>query len=179
MLSLLPTELKQEVKREYRLRLASVAASLVALVGLLSIAMLLPYMAISSINERLLSERFEKVLADRKGVESGAFLEDVSRAKGLVATLVPAEDKVSVENVIERLLRVKPSTISLDSFAIARNSSSTAQVIVEGVAEDRDALLFFVQELKKQSIFKTVVLPVSNFAKAEDIEFSVTMLSRF
>jgi hypothetical protein len=179
MLSLLPQQLKKEVQKEYRLRLVSVACFLLAAVGALSAVALVPYIALSSIKEKAVEAGIALHEKDAQTGATGDFSADVARTKLLINTYAGREGGTSAQTLVERLVRVLPSDVSLSSIAIARTSSSTAQVIAEGVAVDRDALLFFVQELKKVPILKSVVLPVSNFAKAEDIEFSLTMISSY
>lgn len=53
------------------------------------------------------------------------------------------------------------------------------EIVVNGVALNREALLLFAQDIGREQAFSHVSLPVSNFAKNKDIVFSFTVTGNF
>ncbi len=80
-----------------------------------------------------------------------------------------------IAEVIQHVLRFKPKGISVDSIAWVL-ASNEQQVVVNGIASNRDLLRKFVSILEADKDFSEVSLPVSSYTKFADANFSITLV---
>jgi Tfp pilus assembly protein PilN len=76
--------------------------------------------------------------------------------------------------ILPQLLNDKPKGVSITSISFTRASKDDA-LYINGTASSRDALRQFSANLKSNSEFSDVDVPVSNFAKSKENDFSITL----
>jgi hypothetical protein len=76
---------------------------------------------------------------------------------------------------IEKIIQVKNTAIRITDIQYKTVTATSSLITLEGNADRRDALKEFVTELENITGFTDVVLPVSNFAKDRDIDFTISL----
>lgn len=178
MFTLLPEQYKKRLFKEYRIRLVTVFLFFVSMFFLISTALLFPsYISLSS--EKSLYEVESKNL--KKQIE----LKD---KEGLATTLAKIQSNLSLakpnETAIYRaigaILNQTNTNISITSIGYTRGGAGAQSSLnLQGVAKNRESLIGFSNNLKKELIFSSVNLPVSNLAKQTDVKFNLTLLGKF
>ncbi len=174
MLALLPESIKKRVLKEYLFRVFSVALFALCILGFISILTLLPYISLSQVKSEAVESRLVSIQKEAEASGSKALSQSLSSARELLWAL-RTESTLPTAELFSKVTSVKPRSVLLNSFAFTKSETET-QLVVDGIAKDRDALLLFVQELKKIPSFKSANVPVSNFAQEKDISFSITVL---
>ncbi len=97
----------------------------------------------------------------------------LSAAKARITALAPDQVMV-VTDVLSRLIADKPSGITISGISYQRKDVTTVAVNLQGKGVSREAIQQFEQNLKQEKSFAGVDVPVSDFAKASDIDFSLS-----
>ncbi len=171
MINLLPQRQLRRARREYRLRLATLSSLALALILGSSAAFLVPSFLFARIERGTALATYERL----KVTLNGGALEDSRTLSRTAELLEMVEQKsASVLPHVRQLLRARPQGVSLSRVAFEVREH--AQFSITGVAETRDALLMFRDQLRDYDGFETVELPIGNLAKATAIEFSLTIV---
>ncbi|KKU70080.1 MAG: hypothetical protein UY17_C0022G0008 [Candidatus Beckwithbacteria bacterium GW2011_GWC2_47_9] len=176
MFNLLPIEQKREIKREYILRLL-IAGGAMAFISLAIAAFLvLPSYFIALAEYRLvLAEQLaaENLLELKEAAELRTVMRE-SRDKLSVSALLGGE--VSPSEVLDKALSARANNegVKIRGIRWERKTEKVFAVTLTGEADNRDALLSFKKGLDRDGTFEKVLLPVSNFANAENINFIIS-----
>ena len=76
---------------------------------------------------------------------------------------------------IQNIVEVRGSLVNLSGF-FYRVNNGQQQIVVTGKANSRQSLLDYVKKLKSQPGVVSANLPVSDFAQAQNIDFSIMVL---
>ena len=76
------------------------------------------------------------------------------------------------EKIISELVLKKTEGIKIRKISYVNDQSSGKKIIIGGIANDREALLLFRKSLESSENFKDIELPISNFVKGRDIDFT-------
>lgn len=178
MFNLLPQPEKRELSKEYRLRLAAMSLFLLGFLGIFAFITFSPSYFLSSQKERetrLLAETLKRDSALGSREELTAILKLADKETKLLKAFKPVSHTFElVDDVTEN----KTSRIKIMGLRINRNDDGSRNVAVIGKAVNRDALLSFVRVLEQEEDFSSVTVPVSNFAGAEDINFSILIKAK-
>jgi hypothetical protein len=166
-----PIQEQKILKREYRLRAVAVAFFMLALAGLIGVISLFPsYIQVAM--ER--SSQAGTLASLKKGPDARAA--DAYREE--------LESDMKRLALLKDSTRVKPSTLIMETvsargavditaLSIDNISTTTATIIVQGIAPTRDALVSFKTRLEGLVMGNKVELPISELAKSKDIQFSL------
>ncbi len=175
MLNILPREQKIILRKEYRLRRIAVWLGLVLVSLAVSLVLLVPSYFIYRVKAgdvRGELERSRKVLeADLQTGESAA---EVAEALKNVEELKPFTPRTSVYSLM-RIFEGKPQTIRILDITFLAKAVDKPTIVLRGIAADRESLTTFSRALESRSEFGSIDLPVSNFAKERNIDFSMTI----
>ncbi len=175
MFNILPDNLKQKIKAEYKLRFITVILVFIFLLQTLSVLFMLPSLFISRQREQdaeLQKESYNKLALSNGAAPIASIITDTNKKLNILETLMRyPEFSPLMTSIISR----KTNTIQLNEFAYTSNSASTSSMVLGGTAASRDALVSFVKSLQEADIFTTVDLPISNLTKEKDIDFRVNL----
>jgi Tfp pilus assembly protein PilN len=179
MFNLLPEPEKKQILDEYKLRRLVVLLLFVFVVGLVAVVSIFPSyilasVKVSEVESNLLSAKNSPIFAEEATLTAA-----ITGANQKLVTLLPPRGEAYVENILSTVISHKNDTIRLNGFSFTRGVSGSSDLLVNGVASNRDALSSFVDTLKKDSFFTTVDLPVSNFAKDANASFSIDIKGNF
>ena len=168
-----PTELKK-IRRGYVYRLISVTCFLLALSFLLVVVFIAPSYFV--IRERQASvENSFTLLKKPVGVDEKSVTAVVRGANQKVAALLEIPS-ASFTPLLQKISKYKPSGVSVRGMIYNPKNIKTASVTVQGVAASRESLVSFINHLKTDGTFSQIDVPISNFAKGQDIDFSVSFV---
>jgi len=175
MVNLLSIQEKKYLQWEYRCRLFVLVLKGIFVLAAIFIILLLPTRARLMFSERADDKRIEVL-----GAGQASSLEREVRASVLdinqklsIFTFKP--EWVFSQEVLDPILNNLGSNIQLKSVFLERSPTGVVAKL-RGWAADREKLLEFRRRLETVSGFAQVDLPISNFVKGRDIEFSLDIL---
>lgn len=174
MFNLLSPEEKKRIRQVYILRFAVVTAIFSLLILLILISLLAPafYLARS----RRVDLAFTEFLIKGSPVfKEGEHLTALFASSRETLSFINSHNSQRpAADVISRIVGKAPQTIRITGIRFSRSDGDEI-FVVSGVASDRDSLLVFNKALSAAGIFKTVELPISNFTKEANIDFSIIL----
>jgi hypothetical protein len=176
MLHLLTEEHRKKVVTEYRKRII-----IVSLLGLLCVC---ATGAIFVLPTYFLSHgKYATVEAEMKILDSELAIKEDSGSSERIknATLSIEALKIFEKNknpsvVLDNIVRGKPAGVQIKNFIFTPGEASAMTVDLAGRADTRKSLVQFDQKLKSNPVFDEVVIPLGNFAKEKNIDFSIKLI---
>lgn len=175
MSNLLPTEAKKTIKKESHLRVAVVALFLLAALLLVSVVWLVPAYILSANKYNVtegelvaLKNEIEQLQPDDPKEEIDDINEKLGVLKGGPFTEHYAYDLIT--DIIEK----KNEDIQITNIFYDKTNTEI-KVLLRGNALNRESLSSFVSEIEKNKLYSRVDLPISNFVKETNLEFSLNV----
>ncbi len=173
MHNLLSQQAKQRLAREYIARVLTVGFLVGSTAVLIGAVSLLP----SFLSNRfdLSAEQAEMArLAAAITIEEGDQkpFETLERGRNLMKLLQSHGSEEQYSMLLEEALHTRPAAVSLSSITFDRTARALQ---IQGVAATRDALVEFTRRLEADPRFAQVELPISDYARATDLRFRLTL----
>lgn len=182
MFDLLPEAEKKNVRREYLFRFYGVAIWFVAAAAVLFTAFLLPAYFLSMEKYKVAKLNHE-VIQKSLQIENGAALEEIAKStNGQLEILKDLGESKAFHELARDIIFNKGGSIHLSNFTVRSlsvNEVSYKELSIRGVADDRTSLVAFSKMLEQFDEISKVELPVSNFTRETDIEFSIKAEGKF
>ncbi|MEK7641957.1 MAG: hypothetical protein AAB365_03120 [Patescibacteria group bacterium] len=169
--SFLPIQEQKTLKRGYRLHAAIVALFLMSVVGVVGICSLFPAYILVSAEERS-QTMLGRSLEDADGSQSAVFARDLERDSKLVRALTSSQAGTKPSLLIQDVVSARAS-VSITSVMLSELSTTSATMIIQGIAPTRESLVSLKTRLENLGIGNKVELPISELAKSRDIPFSL------
>jgi hypothetical protein len=180
MFNLLPEEEKKNILVEYAIRRIIVLLLFLFVSGLIATISIFPSMLLSSSKTQEVEKQIEVARSSPILKEEADLNSRLTETNLKLSALMPIEDSISVDDLINRVIQKKSDGIRLSGFFYRHASSKTSSGFsISGVAEDRESLSTFVKNLQGEALFTKVDLPVSNFTKDKDATFSIQISGKF
>ncbi len=176
MLHLLTEDYKEKVVKEYQKRAWTVFGIGVLSVVFVSTIFIIPVYVMSFgryLDAQNTKQHLDKEIALREDATTAQNIKDISSS---LKALVLFKDKDLPSTYIEKLIAIKPRGIKINNIIFTPSDDSATALDISGVADARSNLVVFSQSLKSDKVFSTVDIPLSNFAKERNIEFSIKIL---
>jgi hypothetical protein len=143
-------------------------------IGIIS---LLPSYFYSSSQEK---NSIKKLDLAQKSAESKGFydlIDELKKSEEDIKKLKGEDLRLSYSSVVDTLLTYRTSTIKINSIQISsiKNATSTADVVIQGKASTREALLAFKKYIEQDSSVSNVEMPISDLAKNKDSAFAIRL----
>lgn len=171
MINILPIENKVSIKKEYLRRMIVVFGFLSFTVVIIA-SFLLIFLLFLVKKEKndygayLSLEQKHSTFLDQEVVTS--FILDTN-AK-VTAFEQNNNKNIKASEAIKSIINAKTKGITINYLSFGGKKIS-----FNGIAQTRNNLLLFVDNLKKEPAFKTIDSPLSNFLKENDVRFSITI----
>ena len=175
MLNLLPRQQKILLQKEYSGRRLIVWLGSIALALVISLILLSPSYFLTRI--RADETRGELENAKRAldaELPPKEIIAELQTAVRNAEDLKPLTKSLSVYELV-KIFETRPKTIRIAGISFSEQAEGQPTITVNGRAENRDGLTAFGRALESRVEFATVNLPVSNFVKEKDIDFSMTI----
>lgn len=172
--NLLPPERQRALSREYRLRLSTVAACLLATLTIIAGLLLVPtyvFLSQTITAKQITLANVESILHSSDEEALSSHLASLSND---AATLMALGKAPSASAVIRAVLAVPRSGNTLSGLSYTPAiSKAPATLTISGSAVSRDALRSYQLALQSSSFIASADLPVSVYAKDADISFTI------
>ena len=175
MANLLPKEMQKKVAAHYRSRFLLVGSLMFLAIAFCTALALLPsYLAVRGRAESAaISSAGSSGNADSR-TERVAIL----RAQGLLARISPLLTSTSSPTgAITAALVARPASIAIDYIAYSGGNSSS--IIIRGTGARRDSVNGYRDALLKNTLFKSVVVPVGALVGVEAGKFTMTLTGNY
>ena len=179
MINLIPKEEKKKMIIDFYYRLAILFVVTLDFCILIALFSMTPAYFISSTKDSLISAKLETQKLEpltSLGKESLALAKDIDNKLILVEKFEKNKFLLFV-NVINAILLKKRPDIKITKISYENNEISGKKISINGTAPSREVLLLFRRALEDEPAFKNVVLPISNFMKGSNINFSISLTS--
>ncbi|MEK7646304.1 MAG: hypothetical protein AAB381_01245 [Patescibacteria group bacterium] len=176
--TLLPSKERSILRREYRIRVFIVFCFLVSVSGLIGVGTLFPTFLFAVHEEETQFELLKSIKKDAEDISVTTLELDFQRDNHTINALsqVPKTPRPSVS--IQSVVGVR-GTVKLNSISVNSPVPDALEVIIQGVAPNRDTLLAFKARLEELVPGGAVELPVSDLAKSKDLVFSMRITQTF
>jgi Tfp pilus assembly protein PilN len=111
------------------------------------------------LNNYLNQEKNKKIQQD---------IENINKTLSRVLTI--KKNKTILSNILIELLKITPNDLT---FANLKINDEDKKIEIMGLAETRESLLIFQDNLEKSEYFEEVASPISNIISPTDINFSI------
>jgi hypothetical protein len=174
MLHLLTDEYKKKVEREYRYRVLTVVSLIIIVLCVFGLILITPsYLKIHSTHSKLTAER-DSYTEKIKSRQDDNSIDGIKSVQNAITILKSYSQQYSVRDTVLNLASKKQKGISISRFAYSK-TKDVPTVDISGKADSRASLMSFSDQLKKDTSFSGVTIPLSSFAREKDIDFSLKL----
>ena len=174
MFNLLPENLKEKVKSEYRLRLLITIFVLIIFLQVFFLITLLPSWIISDYKENITSNQLAETKQTTLYKDADNVVANI-KSINIKLNFINTLDYPKVTNYIKVIVSNKSRSVHINRLSYAPAAKNTIAIVLGGVSDSREALVTFIKNLQNSGSFKTADLPISNLAKEKDLDFSVNL----
>ena len=175
MLNLLPKDQKNKMTREYRVRFWVVACALFLAGEIISLVLLFPSYLTTQTRINILNSQSAGLKAQNITAESSRLSNIVQQTNNYLSVFNSSSTSPGVVTMIQDIVDMRGDAVRISSV-FYRINNGQQQIVISGRANTRQSLLDFVKKLKSQPGVVSADLPVSDFAKAQNIDFSINVL---
>lgn len=177
MINVLPENEKFLLKKEYRIRLVTVILFAFAVLLISGSFLLTPFYILSSNKINALEiqlNQYNKSTTNSSGDNLTKVIDEINQNLQLLNKTTTTQN-IS-EEIIAPMLSVRPLGIKFSRIFYSTAQDGKKSLDINGLASDRTALRTFEEALKKNPHVESTKLPVSNFTKRTDIDFSISIV---
>ncbi len=178
MINLIPPEEKKRLIRNFYYRVAVVFVVATSFAVLVSTVAITPAYFLSVVKKNLAESRLKNQLAEPVPIpdqQTLALVEDLNSKLGVIEKAQSQKFSVS-ERVITEIILKKLVDIKIHQISYESDETEGKKIMIRGIAPSRERLLLFRRALEDDSYFKQVDLPISNFIKGSNIQFSLSLI---
>lgn len=176
MTNLIPLEGKKLVKKEYVLRIFAVWSLLLTGVLVALSFMLLPTHVLLIGRLDALSLEYNELIAEDVSQYQDA-REAIKEANILAARLNFNQKTALPYEITKRINDVLSTNVTLLGFLYSNNDGEL-DVQIRGTAATREALVTFIDKLKRDPLFTEATIPVSDLAREINLTFTAVLAIR-
>lgn len=173
MFNLLPQTEKQIITREYRLRFVATCLFFFSIICGVAIISLIPSLFSSGQIENDIQKKYDLLNNEVANISRDNPSDVLTAATKKSEALSLFSDHKTAYELIDRVVKSRTAGIKLVGVNIRAGNTGVRDVSILGQAVDRESLLSYAKVLRESKLFSEVTVPVSNFAPAVDIKFSI------
>ncbi len=175
MFNVLPENIKQKIKSEYKLRRATVVFSLILALEISSLVLLFPSWLVSFYKEKDALAEQSAIISSSLAMSTQGVASKITETNTTLYTIDGLLSYPRLYPIVSTVISKKNSGIHLTQFSFTPTSATAASITLSGIASDRQTLVSFGKSLSDSGYFDTVDLPVSNLAADTNIDFSINL----
>ncbi len=179
MFNLLPSDEKNNLYVTYSIRRAILGLLFLLAIGVIMCVSIVPSFILTKAKEVEIVQQVEFLNAslavrnvDELNKKIIAIRDEVKALKDFTL------ENQKVSGLFNKILEKKSVDIRITGLLYG-TASKKHEIVLNGIAKNREALLAFAQSIGREKIFSNVILPVSNFAKNNNIQFSFSITGDF
>jgi hypothetical protein len=179
--NLLPRASVRGLRREYFVRLTTIALGLATIALVVHGVLLIPAYLYTHAEVVREQQELSAMTASASTQEERDINARIAAVKADISYLSRLSTQPTASAAVRAILDVPHPNVKLTGFTFALPSTGTgsAQMTVSGTAANRDALRAYVASLGQQPYITKADLPISAYAKETNIEFTVTLTGTF
>ena len=178
MFNLLSRQDKLSLKAEYNRRKFVVALYLLATTLVISSIFLFPSHLVSSFKHSDIAQTAE-ILKNNIAIKNREDLNALIEAANKKITALSVGSDIQITKHLADISEYRTAGIRLTGFAFGYSEKDKKTLIsLKGIAADRETLLAFAESLKSDPAYEEVDLPISNFTRERDINFTMTIFRK-
>jgi len=171
MINLIPPIAKKRVVAEYWIRTVSMWAFLGGTSLFLIATLFIPINIYVTNQESLLITLLKNSETEQTNYQQNTEL--LTRANKQASLLLNTKSEYTLHELLPRLRAIAGRAISIDEVVLTQ--SKDPSLSIKGLAETRQSLVSFRDELEKLDEFLLVDLPINNLIKENDVPFAITV----
>jgi len=177
MLNLLPQKYKSDLKKEYKTRRLIIYIEFLIGLAFAAIIVLIPFFILAQIEINALANEIE---ASKEAIddEDREMRRRLSAVRSALQRLDSEMSEFEPSSIITEAIKESDGSIGLTSFSIKSSEEASFELVLSGVSNDRESLREFGEKLEANDNFERVDIPVSNFVKSENIDFSLVIYGK-
>jgi hypothetical protein len=180
MFNLLPEPEKKQILAEYNTRRIIMALIFLFILGCVAVISIFPAYLLSSSKVREVESGIGSIRQSDIFAEEELLRAELASANERLNALMPTDGEMQVNELLAHVIAHRSDTIRINGFSFSRSGPENEAILaVAGIAESRDMLSSFVDSLRGDALFGEVDLPVSNFAKDRNAEFTLEVQGTF
>ena len=175
----MPTEEKKRKAKEFYFRVAVLFCYMLGFVIVIAAVAILPAEFLSIQKMNLANQKLQAFTAEpvlQVDQDTTNALATLNTELNTISTAEKDQFLVS-QNIIKEVIIDKMPNIQITEFFYTNDPVKGNITTIRGIAADRQALLSFKQTLGSDPAFSSVDLPIANFVKDTDIDFSLNVTS--
>jgi len=172
MYNVLPEDLQNDLKKEYRLRFLVVALRLAIIIFIIGSFALAPSIILSYTKQKELKIELSQLQEGNPKSKVKEYVEATKDLEEKITFLLQTSLGGEPDTLLLSIINGKPQGISLTRFTVNQVGTST-KIILDGEADKRDDLLAFQKILQKTKPLSKAVFPVGLLAQERDIKFTI------
>ncbi|MEX2052079.1 MAG: hypothetical protein WD991_00065 [Candidatus Paceibacterota bacterium] len=178
MINLIPNEEKKRMRRGFYYRLMVVLLLALASAVFISVVAITPSYFISSIKKNLAESRLENQSNEPVHLPDQATEKLIAELNHKLTIIENEKGNTFFvsERVVNEIVLKKLSDIKIHQIYYEDSPAGGKKITIRGVAPSRERLLRFRRALEDDSFFKQVDLPISNFVRGSNIQFSLSLI---
>ena len=173
--TLLPSDRERTIRREYFIRLATIAILGAAALTLAAAALLAPSYAFLLTQEKNKTDRLALLESTLVSADEAALSARLAALSADANQLTKLGEHESVMSRIQAVLSVDHSGVAVTNIAYSPTSGKAGTIAISGTATTRNALRAYQLALAGAAFSAGADLPVSAYAKDADIPFTITV----
>lgn len=174
--NLLPASKKRALRREYFVRLATVALGLATLLVIVHGILLLPAYLYTHAEVSSEQAQLDRMAASASSAQEQAVNAQINSVQSDIKYLSRLSSLPTASDAVRAIIAVPHTGVTLSGFTYtAPTATAPAQMEVTGVASTRDTLRAYVALLGQLPYVSNADLPISAYAKDSAIPFTVTL----
>lgn len=177
MANLITEKQKKTIRTEYIIRLSAASLLVAGLLGLFLLAYVVPYYVSVRDKDLKVAEQFQNVISaeNKENVGESASRIVSTTLEELKTIEVYAQGNIIPSEEFIKIIENKNPDIRLTRLSFNKIKKGQGQILVSGLAKNREGLVDFIEALKSKARFNSVDSPISDFAKDSDISFTLNI----
>ncbi len=177
MINLIPKEQKRKMVRVFYYRLSVLFFIMLGTSMFITFIIILPSYLVASVKNNIANNKLEVQKNEPVPLPDVTTVATIKSINSQLSTVENAEKNKFPfsKNIINSILSEKINGIKLVEISYTNNPAAGAKIDIQGIATSREVLLSFRLALENNPLFKEVDLPISNFIKGANIQFSLSL----
>jgi Tfp pilus assembly protein PilN len=178
MANLLPNSFREDIASEYKLRLATAGLTLLAVIFLAATALLAPSFILTESRLEQKQATLDSLSAGTSSTSTQQSQDIIARTNEKLSVVTQSSEQLAPTDIIKLITATRPGGVSVRRISLQNADAEDveAQTInITGIAETRDALLQFEENLSNRAQTQEVDLPIETLASQQNAEFSLTV----
>lgn len=179
MINLLPTEEKNKINKNYASRLSVFYLYVLSACFFIASVAFLPAYFYFSLKDKIALQKKETISAlpvPTPDKETEGIIKDMNFKMTLIEK-TEGEKYSVLDMMINQVIASKLPDIKINQFYFNITEEGKKAVEIRGEAPNRERLLMFRNSLEQNKTFAVVDLPISNFVKGQNIDFSINLIA--